>query len=92
VVGVGSANNCGEGHDKMRALSVIFSLGRRGISNQLLWRIQQMCTLLWPLFSRLAWAQPATGLEGTISEGAVLASVTLVGVGSASHRDDGQDK
>jgi hypothetical protein len=41
--------------------------------------------LLWPLFPRSAWDQPATVLTGTTGEGAALASVHLVGVGSASH-------
>jgi hypothetical protein len=37
--------------------------------------------VLWPIFSRSAWAQPATVLLGTTSEGAILASVRSVGVG-----------
>jgi hypothetical protein len=40
--------------------------------------------LLWPLFSRIAWAKPVTVVAGTTVEGAALASVPLVGVGPAS--------
>ena len=32
-----------------------------------------------------AWAQPATVVAGTTDEGPALASVRLVGMGSASH-------
>jgi hypothetical protein len=46
-------------------------------------------TLLWPLFARSAWAQPATVMEGTTNEGADLDSVHLVGVGAASHCVEG---
>jgi hypothetical protein len=42
--------------------------------------------LLWPLFSWSAWAHSATVLAVTTSEGAFLASVTLVGVGSQQLR------
>jgi hypothetical protein len=42
-------------------------------------------TLIWPLFGRSAWAQPATVVAGNTGEGVSLASVRLVGVGSASH-------
>jgi hypothetical protein len=41
--------------------------------------------LLCPLFARSAWAQPAILMAGTKFEGAALASVRFVGVGSASH-------
>jgi hypothetical protein len=48
--------------------------------------------MLWPLLSQSAWAQPATRVAGTTVEGAALASVLLVGVGSASHKVGGQDR
>jgi hypothetical protein len=41
--------------------------------------------LLWPLFARTAWSQTATVVADTTVEGAALASVRLVGVGSANH-------
>jgi hypothetical protein len=40
--------------------------------------------LLRPLFARSAWSQPATMVAGTTGEGADLASVPSVGVGSTS--------
>jgi hypothetical protein len=48
--------------------------------------------LLWPLVAWSAWAQSATVVEGTTEEGADLASVRLVGVGSDSHCGGGHDK
>jgi hypothetical protein len=45
----------------------------------------------WPLFAQWAWAQPDTVLVGTTIEGADLASVRSVGVGSARHCDSGHD-
>jgi hypothetical protein len=41
--------------------------------------------MFWPVFFRSEWDQPATVVEGTKGEGATLASVRSVGVGSASH-------
>jgi hypothetical protein len=41
--------------------------------------------LLWSLFARPAWDEPATVVAGTTVEGASLASVLSVDVGSASH-------
>ena len=43
-------------------------------------------TLLCPLFAWSAWTKPASVLAGHKGEGAALASVHLVGMGSASHR------
>jgi hypothetical protein len=40
--------------------------------------------LLWPLFARSAWDEPATVVAGTTREGAALASVRSVGLGSTS--------
>jgi hypothetical protein len=37
--------------------------------------------LLWPLFSRSAWAKPATVVTGTAGEGAALASVRRLVIG-----------
>jgi hypothetical protein len=49
--------------------------------------------LLLTLFARSAWAQPATVvMPGTTAEGAALASVLSVGVGSASHCGGGHDR
>jgi hypothetical protein len=48
--------------------------------------------LLWLLFPRSAWAQTATVVAGTTVEGAALASVPSVGVGSASHCGVGDDR
>ena len=39
----------------------------------------------WPLFSWWVWAQSAAVVTGTTVEGAALASVILVGVGSDNH-------
>ena len=41
---------------------------------------------LWPLFSSSGWAQPATVVAGTASQGAVLTSVPSVGMGQSSAR------
>jgi hypothetical protein len=43
---------------------------------------QHVMSLIWPLFASVAWALTATLLAGTTSEGAMLASVLVVGVGS----------
>ena len=43
-----------------------------------------MRALLWTLFSRSAWAQPATIVAGTISKVVDVASVLSVGFGSDS--------
>ena len=48
-----------------------------------------MRALLWPLFAWSARAQPATALVDTTGEGADLASVRLVGVGSATALEEG---
>jgi hypothetical protein len=44
-----------------------------------------------PLFARLSYVQPATVVSGTTGEGAALASVRSVGVGTASHFGGGHD-
>jgi hypothetical protein len=48
--------------------------------------------LLWPLFSRSAWAQPATVVAGTTGEGASVASDRYFSVGRASHCCVDQDR
>jgi hypothetical protein len=69
----------------MRALlSHLFAWSTRS-SQQLWWRSRMLRALLWPLFAFTARAQPATVVAYTKVEGAALASVLLVGVGSASH-------
>ena len=40
---------------------------------------------MWSLIARSAWAEPATVVASTTVDGAALASVSSVGVGSASH-------
>ena len=47
--------------------------------------------LLWPLMAWWTWDQPGTDLVDTTAEGAVLASVRSVDVGSGSHCSDGND-
>jgi hypothetical protein len=48
--------------------------------------------LLWPLFSRSAWAQAASVVAGTTVEAADLATVGSIGVGSGSHYGSGHDR
>jgi hypothetical protein len=84
-LGVFSACHCGGGHDRCGRCSGHHSLSRRGLSLPLWWRARQLIALLWSLFARSAWAQPATLVAGTTVEGAALASVRSVRVGSASH-------
>jgi hypothetical protein len=47
--------------------------------------------LVWPLFVRMSWTQPASAVAGTKGEGAALASVRSFGVGLASHCCGGHD-
>jgi hypothetical protein len=49
-----------------------------------------MSKLLWPLFARWPWAQSTYELASTKVEGAALAYVLSVDVGSASHRCGGK--
>jgi hypothetical protein len=44
-----------------------------------------MRALLWPLYACSAWAEAATVVADTTGGSAALASVRLVGMGSASH-------
>jgi hypothetical protein len=48
--------------------------------------------LLWPLFACTTWSEAATVVAETTGEGPALASVRLVGVGSASHCVGGHDR
>jgi hypothetical protein len=48
--------------------------------------------LLSLLSSLSAWAQPATVVAGTKVEGAALASLRSMGVGSTSHCGGGHDR
>jgi hypothetical protein len=48
--------------------------------------------LICPQFPRSAWAQPGTEVAGTTVEGAALASVSSVGVDSASQCVVGDDR
>jgi hypothetical protein len=48
--------------------------------------------LLWPLFAWSAKAQSATVVVDRTGEGAALASVTLVGVGSDSECGGGHNR
>jgi hypothetical protein len=48
--------------------------------------------LLWPLFARSAWVQPATVVAGKTGEGADQASFRLVVVGSDSHCGSGHER
>jgi hypothetical protein len=50
-----------------------------------------MRALLWTLFDRSAGVQPATVVAETTIEGAALASVRSVGVGTARHCGVGHD-
>jgi hypothetical protein len=48
--------------------------------------------LLWALFARSAWSQPANMLAGTTGEVTALASFRSVGVGSARHSVAGHNR
>jgi hypothetical protein len=48
--------------------------------------------LLWPLFALSAWAHTDTVVAGKSGEGTSLASVSLAGVGPASHCVGGHDR
>jgi hypothetical protein len=84
LLGVGSASHCGGGYDRLERCSGLSSLGRRRLRQPQCWRARQVMALLYPLFAFSAWAQPASVVAGTKCEGASVASVRLIGVGSAS--------
>ena len=81
-VSVGSASHCAGRHVICGGCSRLSSLGGRGISQALLCRARQVMAVLWPLFDCSAWDQPATVVAGTTFEGAALASLRFIGVGS----------
>jgi hypothetical protein len=62
-IGAGTASNCGDGHDWCWRCSGLCSLGLRGLSHPQWWRPRQVGAPPWPLFTRSAWAQPATVLR-----------------------------
>jgi hypothetical protein len=84
-VGVCAANHCVGGQDRTGRSSCLCSLVRRGLSHPLCWRSLQFKALLWHLIVWSSWAQPATVVASTTVDGAALASLRSVGVGSASH-------
>jgi hypothetical protein len=88
---VGSATHCGGGNHMIGRCTGLCSLGRIWPSQPMWWRARKVRALLWPLLTRSEWAQPATVLAGTTSEGAALDSVRLVDVGSASLCGGGHD-
>jgi hypothetical protein len=90
-VGGGSASHWCGSDDRRGRCFCLCSVGRRGLSQPPLWRERQERALLWPLFAWWARAQPATVVVGTTGEGASLASVPSVGLGSASHCGGGHD-
>jgi hypothetical protein len=92
LVGVGPASHCGGGHNRRGRCSGLCSLRKHGFKQAPWWRARQVRALLWPLFPRSAWAQPSTVVAVTTGEGAALASVRSVGVSSASHWGDGDDR
>ena len=75
-VGTGKNSHGGGGPDKKGRCSDLCSVGRRRSSQPLWWRARYARALLWPLFARSAWAQPAIVLAGTKVEGAALASIS----------------
>jgi hypothetical protein len=89
---LGSGSHCGGGYNRLGRSSGICSIGQREFSHPLCWRIRQVRALLWPQFASSCCSQPATVVEGTTVDGATLASVRLVCVGSASHCRGGHDR
>ena len=67
-----------------RSVVMGFSLSRQELSQPLWYRSRQVRALLWSLFPRSTWAQPATELAVTTGEDDALSSDLLVGVGPAS--------
>ena len=90
-VGVGSASHCCGEQDSLERSSCLCYLGRRGFGQLLWWRSRQVRTLYWNLIAWSQWALPATVVADMTGEGADLAYVRTVGLGSARHRFSGQD-
>jgi hypothetical protein len=78
--------------DKQERWSDLASVPLMAWAQSLWWRARQVRALLWPLFSRSAWAQPDTVVTDMSCEGDDLASVRSVGEVSASHCGDGQGR
>jgi hypothetical protein len=74
-VGVGLASQCGGGQVRRGRLSGLCSIGRRGLSQPLMWQERQFMALVCPLFDGLAWALAPTVVAGATVEGADLAHV-----------------
>jgi hypothetical protein len=92
LVSVGSTTHCVGEHDCLEYCSDHCSLVRRVLSQPLWWRARQVRSLLWPLFARLARAQPATVVAGTAGECDALVSVRSVCVDPSSHCGGGCDR
>jgi hypothetical protein len=92
LVGMGSDSHCDGGYDRRRRCSGLCSLGQRGVSQPLWWRVWKLWALIWPLFVWSSWVQPATVVAYTTGEGAAQACVRLDGVGSVSHYGGGHDR
>jgi hypothetical protein len=91
-LGFGSASHCGVGNDRSGRRYDLCSLGWRGLKQPMWWRKRMVKTLLWTLFARSAWAQPATVVVGKTVQGAALASVRLVGMDLESRYGRGHDR
>jgi hypothetical protein len=78
---VGSTCHCVGEHERSERYSGLFYFGRRGLRHPLCWWPRQERALLWPLFTRSAWAEPGTVLAGTTLDNDPFASVRLVGMG-----------
>ena len=70
---------------------MFYPLVRRGLIKPLWWQARNVRAQLLPVFTLSSWAQPATKVAVTKVEAAALASVRLVGMGSASHLGGGYD-
>ena len=90
-VGVDTDSHCRGSHYRCGRCCGLRSLSGRGNSQPLLANTSGE-DLHWPLIARSACAQPATVVEGTTGERAALDSVSMFGVGSASHCGGGNDK
>jgi hypothetical protein len=76
-VGINTTTHCVVGQVWLGRFYGLCSLGLRALRQPLWWRARQVRTLLWPLFSRSAWEQPATVVAGTSGESAAVASFSI---------------
>ena len=74
-VGVGLASQYCRGQVRRGRRSGLCSIGRRGLSQPLLWQERQFRALVCPLVDGLAWALAHTVVAGATVEGADLAHV-----------------